>query len=334
MSSTPEHDHSERAIRTARLGTESDSALASSLRRARIDLLPTLYELLRSGSVTETARNLGLTQSAVSQSLRLLRITFDDELLVRLGRTLQPTEFALKLVEPLAQWLESTNAILSPRAVFDPLTEALHIVIATSDYVSLLLAPRLVQTCQVEAPNVIIEFSEGSSAVSVEDLASVDFYITPRVYGDSLGKCVGSAPLWEDEMVCIASAENEANAPKMLGEDISSFREAMYRVHPSIPPKYRKLMQVGLNAGKSVVCMAPDYAVLVSIVEHSDAVAWIPRRLAEEWTTNRKIRILQSTAKDKKLEISAYWSQAAPSKRGHDWFRMLLHKVARDISDR
>jgi Bacterial regulatory helix-turn-helix protein, lysR family len=73
-----------RAASGAALGMD-ERALAARLRRVNLDLLPVLYELLRTRSVTRTARSFGMTQPAVSRALRQLRAAFEDELLVSLG---------------------------------------------------------------------------------------------------------------------------------------------------------------------------------------------------------------------------------------------------------
>jgi|SRR5215469_3151822 len=65
--------------------------LAPRSKQTRLDLLPILHELLRSRSVTQTARTLGITQPTVSHALRRLRDVFDDDPLVSLGRDLRLT---------------------------------------------------------------------------------------------------------------------------------------------------------------------------------------------------------------------------------------------------
>jgi len=71
-----------------------ERSLATRLKRNQLDLLPILHELLRTRSVSQTARSLGISQPAVSQALRRLRAAFGDALLVPLGRELQLTERA------------------------------------------------------------------------------------------------------------------------------------------------------------------------------------------------------------------------------------------------
>ncbi|HZU90119.1 MAG TPA: LysR family transcriptional regulator, partial [Stellaceae bacterium] len=171
--------------------------------------MPILHELLRTRSVTRTARALGITQPAVSQALRRLRASFGDELLVSAGRDLQPTDRALSLLRPLEAVLAEIDALLQPVRPFDPAREELRVVIMTADYVSLLLAPILAEICADEAPHTVFEFVSGGVR-NLDDLAGVDFLIAPRAFGHTLGKRIGTMPLWRDEVVCIAAARNAA----------------------------------------------------------------------------------------------------------------------------
>lgn len=307
------------------------AALASGLRKTRLDLLPVLYELLRTGSVTKTARSLGLTQSAVSQSLKSLRTTFDDELLVPLGRALQPTELARSLIVPLEAWLEDAHQILSPRKSFDPASEPLHVVISTSDYVSMMLAPRLVVACASAAPHVTIEFAEHSTGVAIEELGTIDFFIAPRAYDGALGKRVGSMHMWDDDIVCIAATENAAVGGIVGLEDLGRLKQASYRVHSSIQAKQRRLLQPQSLIDVPHVCVAPDFSVLAAVVERSDAVAFVPRRMASLMEASHALRTCEIKPRNKDFALDAYWSAASVGKRGHGWFRDLLRSTAHAI---
>jgi DNA-binding transcriptional LysR family regulator len=59
-----------------------------------LNLLKALDALLQERSVTRAATRLSLTQPTVSAALARLRVLFDDELLVKTGRTMRPTPFA------------------------------------------------------------------------------------------------------------------------------------------------------------------------------------------------------------------------------------------------
>ena len=62
-----------------------------------LNLLRVLDVLLRERNVSRAAERLALSQPAVSNALNRLRDLLDDPLLVRVGRTMQPTPRALAL---------------------------------------------------------------------------------------------------------------------------------------------------------------------------------------------------------------------------------------------
>ena len=66
-----------------------------NIERIDLNLLVYLDVLLRERNVTRAAGCLGITQPAMSNSLRRLRKVFDDPLLVRTSEGMTPTERAL-----------------------------------------------------------------------------------------------------------------------------------------------------------------------------------------------------------------------------------------------
>jgi len=62
-----------------------------NLRTFDLNLLKVFDVVMSERSLTRAAEQLNLTQPAVSNALRRLREALDDELLVRNGRSLEPT---------------------------------------------------------------------------------------------------------------------------------------------------------------------------------------------------------------------------------------------------
>jgi DNA-binding transcriptional LysR family regulator len=309
-------------------GIAEERGLAARLRRVNLDLLPILHELLRTRSVTRTARAFGMTQPAVSRALRQLRTAFDDELLVALGRDPQLTDRAEALAGPLHRALGEIDLLLRPAAPFDPATETLHVVITTADqdYVSLLLAPILAQIC-AEAPEVVFEFVN-TPMRTAEDLGRVDFLIAPRAFAEPLGKRIGAMPLWHDDIVCIAPAANTAIPDRITPEDYRHVRHAGFQPNTRIPPNIRALMQPTASFEAGGFCTVPDFLVLGAIVEKADCIALVPRKVAQELIRSRALRLVEIAYSRTRIFIDAYWSLAANGKRGHHWFRRILAEAA------
>ena len=75
----------------------SARAFKMDLGRIDLNLLVHLDVLLREQNVTKAASHLGITQPAMSNGLKRLRLLFEDPLLVRTRDGMAPTELALKL---------------------------------------------------------------------------------------------------------------------------------------------------------------------------------------------------------------------------------------------
>jgi len=309
--------------------TAAERTLTPRLKQAKLDLLPILHELLRTRSVTRAARALGITQPAASQALQRLRAAFGDDLLVSIGRDLQLTERAEALAAPLGGVLAEIDRLLLPVRPFDPASEALHVSIATADYATALLAPILAEICAAEAPRVVFEFIS-AGVRTADDLARVDFLIGPRAFGRTLGKRIGSLPLWQDEMVCIAPS-GTALPSRITAETFRRSRQVAYLMNPRVPERIQTQLQPTSALETARVCTVPDFLVLGAIVEKANCVALVPRKVANQLARWHALKIIELVYANKHLAIDAYWSLAANGKRGHTWCRDLLARAASRI---
>lgn len=313
---------------TAKRSVGSDEPeISMRLHRVNLDLLPVLQELLRTQSVTRTAQLFNMTQPAVSRALRKLRTAFDDPLITSRGRNARLTERAQALRGPLGRALADLDGMLKPAAPFDPAREAVHIVINTADYVVQLLGPILSEMCARDAPHVVLEFILGATRTP-DDLAKIDFLICPRALGETLGKRVGRLPLWRDDMVCIAAADNTAIPTRITPAEFQAARYVAFRRNLRLPQEMSLLAQPTARLETAPVCTVPSFLVLGAIVRKSACIALVPRKVARELVQDERLRIVEIAYPRKQLFIDAYWSLGTESRRGRKWFRTLLARAA------
>src|SRR5882672_17349 len=112
------------------------------LARMDLNLLLTLQVLLECHSVSLAARQLHLTQSAISKALSRLRTQFNDPLFLRASKGLVPTPFAQHLRQPLHDWLE-TAAGLFAQEDFVPATWKGELTLVAHEFLHVTLMPRL-----------------------------------------------------------------------------------------------------------------------------------------------------------------------------------------------
>lgn len=77
-------------------------------------LVATLHAILQTGSISKAALVLGVSQPAVSQALRKLRAHFGDELFVRSGQGLLPTQRMLALQPVVERLLRDLEMLSRP----------------------------------------------------------------------------------------------------------------------------------------------------------------------------------------------------------------------------
>jgi LysR family transcriptional regulator, mexEF-oprN operon transcriptional activator len=128
------------------------------LRRFDLNLLVVFEVLMIERSVTRAAERLGRTQSAVSHSLQRLRSQLGDPLLIKGGVRMQPTPFALELIEQARPMLRGIQRVLSPRHVFDPATSQRVFRLAAPDFMITLFID-LMARLRKEAPGVSVEWT-------------------------------------------------------------------------------------------------------------------------------------------------------------------------------
>jgi len=127
------------------------------MRATNLNQIPVLQALLREQSVVRAAESLHLSQPTVSGALAQLRRTFDDPLLVRVGRSMRATPMALRLRPQIDEICAAIDALFEPRS-FDPTTAHAQFVVAAPDYLCFLLSKALLLRLRDEAPGVRIRF--------------------------------------------------------------------------------------------------------------------------------------------------------------------------------
>ena len=149
------------------------------LRRFDLNLLVVFDVLMAQRSVTRAAERLGRTQSAVSHSLARLREQLGDPLLIKGGRRMQPTAFALEFMEQARPILQSIRRALSPRHAFDPKTSRRVFRFAAPDFARTLFTG-LFARLRREAPGVSVEWTGARDPMLLEIAeGQIDIAIAP-----------------------------------------------------------------------------------------------------------------------------------------------------------
>lgn len=121
-----------------------------------LNLIKLFVSLYETGSVKSTAEHLNLSQSACSHALQRLRERLGDDLFVRVGNNMLPTQYSDQIAKHLISGLELIGKGLASSRAFNP-DDSHTFRIATTDYTGWCMQPLIVNLAN-KYPNISIEF--------------------------------------------------------------------------------------------------------------------------------------------------------------------------------
>jgi DNA-binding transcriptional LysR family regulator len=126
------------------------------IRRLDTTVLLVFLGLLRFRKATLVAKEIGITQPAVSHALRRLRDAWGDELFLRRPHGLEPTSVALELEAPVAEAIEALRGTFSLARRFVPGEAQGTLRIAAPDVEQAALVPGLIARLGTLAPGLTL----------------------------------------------------------------------------------------------------------------------------------------------------------------------------------
>jgi DNA-binding transcriptional LysR family regulator len=125
----------------------------SDLHAVNTNLLVALDALLLERHVGRAAQRVGVTQSAMSHSLRQLRELLEDPILVRAGQKMLPTPRAEAIAPILRGGVRAFEQILTAHEEPEPSTFTQEFVLAIQDLTAAVMLPELTRRMREQAPD-------------------------------------------------------------------------------------------------------------------------------------------------------------------------------------
>ena len=298
------------------------------LQRLDLNLLIALDALLTEQSVTKAAQRTHVSQPAMSGALTRLREHFQDELMVRVGRSMVLTPFGAGLVPRVTELLARITSVVTSRPGFDPTTTDRTFTITASEYLLAVFAPLVTTKILAAAPGASLNIQLRSHDHE-QRMAMGHIDAALGVGGLTLPQhpCT---PLFSDEYVCVACKDNQD-----IGETLSLAQflaapqamRAMSRDN-SLTLEDAWLQQQGFL--RKVALLVPSFDTLPRMVIGSRMIAPMQRRLAEMSAAALPIRILPHPAAVPPLVAMLQWPLFRQEDPGSRWLRELIVATARE----
>ncbi len=303
----------------------------------RIDLnqLVHLDVLLREQNVTKASTHLGITQSAMSNSLKRLRNLFNDPLLVRTSEGMTPTEFALEIRPAIRDILANIEQVIMPDRAFDLNSDRVFRIMA-SDYAESTLIPQLLSHVRSEAPNITLDVLTPSD-VSFEDVEQgrVDMAINRF---DTIPQSFHQRTIWTDTFSCVMNSNNPIATNFTLTAYLNAnhiwVSKTGFGVGVGVNPEDvqrlgwvdEALMAIGEKRRISV--FTRHYQVAMLLAQQPDLIATLPSRAAKLKGDNPKLVVKAPPFTIPPFELKMAWSPLLHHNAGHQWLRKSILEIA------
>ena len=255
----------------------SQHADESGLRRLDLNLLPVFAALMRERSVTRAGRALFLSQPATSAALARLREALKDELLVRNGRTLEPTARATRLLAELEPCLNTLARTLGEATPFDPAADHRTFRVGCTDDVAVALLPAFTVRLRKLAPRCDLV------------LRQADYRTIPRML-DS-GEIGTAVAYMEDDLPATAKQRVVRRGGFVVVRDAATpgpvdLDAYCARPHVLVTPQgdlhgFADAALEAVGRSRRVVLGLPDYGLVRRAILGTDMLCTVPCFLAE-----------------------------------------------------
>lgn len=295
-----------------------------------LNLLVALDVLLEEKNITKSAKRLHLSQSATSSILGRARIFFEDDLLVQVGKTMQPTPFALELQVPITEVLTTIRGVIIGKRFNDPLKSERHFKIVASDYVIQVLFSSILTELAEQAPGMTFEFlSPFSHEANIIIKGGADLFIAPE--GVMLDN-YPSAILMSDELACVVDVKNELVSGNVItAEQVGSMGHVSVGFARTSHLSIETWLTETMGGSRKVDIITNDFSTMIYTLKGTQRVAILPKKFANIHAQKHDLKVVSLPYDTPLLVESMMWHPTLDNDPIHRWLREKIMNAAQGI---
>ena len=299
----------------------------ANIRLVDTTILMIFLSLMRHRKATIVARELGMTQPAISHSLKRLRAVYRDPLFLRKSHGLEPTAVARDLEPRIRRIVRLVAETLDEPQEFDLERAEILFRVAAFDYELATILPQLVANLANSNRNVRIVGLPLSSDNALRALAdgTIDialgfFELSPNLRAAST---FISEELYTENYVLVARRGHPIFSGSL---SLRKFADADHVLVSPFGLVKGMVDQVLQSKGfqRNVQSAVPSLFPALAIIERSDLVASLPSRVAEQNAKRFNLEFAPLPIEGGAFSIRAVRHARDAQSRVHEWVIELL----------
>ncbi|UUZ70290.1 LysR family transcriptional regulator [Polaromonas sp. P2-4] len=308
-----------------------------NFRTLDLNLLRVFDEVMAERSLTRAARNLSLTQPAVSNALRRLRETLGDELVLRSGQGMAPTPRAVAIWPAVREALQQLQESLVPNE-FVPGEANSIFVLAMADATAAELIPGLTDTLEHEAPGVAVRVlpltTRDPRKLLDEETCDLAVGYFPSVLADLTARAQSGEPLpflhqrlYDGEYVCVMRKDHPlATGPFTLNRYCAA--RHLLVSFSGRPYGFVDESLASLGRKRQVVLTVNQFFTAGRVVANSNLLTVLPRHFVRVTGIAEQLVLRPLPFDVSPVHVDAVWHRRSQQSSAHVWLRQAVMRAA------
>jgi DNA-binding transcriptional LysR family regulator len=293
----------------------------SGINRLDIKQLRILQLLLQERNLSKVANLLGLTQQAISEQLKKLRNTFDDELFIRTSNGVTPTHVAEEMEHKVNNILADIDNLISGDH-FTPAELSGVLQISASDYALVTILPMLLKQVNKQAPNlkVIIRDFESDNLHQLMVTGELDLVFT---FPEFIPQDYPNMRLFEDHHVCVTGKNSIYRDKKYSLKEIAQLPQIV--ISPSRPnlKGSHDSWFAKKDLKRNILMSVPSFSSASTIIEATNTIAFLPARLLPD----PRLVAIEIEQSPPSFDVIVAWHKRSEKNPLHRWLLNILDDI-------
>lgn len=309
-----------------------------NFRTLDLNLLRVFDQVMAERNLTRAARNLAMTQPAVSNALNRLRDALGDKLVARAGYGVEPTPRALALWPAVSDALRQLEASLTP-GEFVASQATTTFVLAMADATAAELMPGLVEIVEKDAPGVSMRvlplttrdprtlLDEGQMDLAVGFFPAVLADLTAQAQAGGLA-AFDHQRLYDGQYVCVMRKDHPlASGPFTLKRFCAAHH--LLVSFSGRPYGFIDEALASLGHKRRIVLTVNQFFTAGRVVATSDLLTVLPRHFVNVTGMASDIVWRELPFDVPPVHVDSLWHRRQGQRSDHAWLRLAVAAAAR-----
>lgn len=290
-----------------------------------LNLFVILNAIYTEGSLTKAAEVVGITQPAVSNALSRLRERFDDDLFIRTGSGMVPTQKTENIISDIQNALSLMQQSVNEPDTFDPKLSNRNFKLSLGDVSEGRVLPYIMNEIDKNAPFVSMGSYAYSRSDQVHALAThnLDFVVDPII---PASEEINSYKVFEDDFVAMYRDDHP------LGKiDEVSVDDILAQRHLHVSNRKRGLHLIDVELDKigyrrEIALRCQHFLIAPRIIRSTDLVLMGTRSFAK----SHNLQFIEIPTEIPSIEYHLIWHKSDEGDGGHIWMKDLIIRAFKD----